>query len=473
MLNVDRVERQHLHRDARVKSARDGSLIWHFVPPTHQNATHSIVLTVLTFDLQNLLLIYFIASFNSQTGKIQMSPLIVYLDTSDFRNLSVANERGTGDPHFEILDWLRSEIRNKRIEIRFSLVHVAELTRHASARKLSAVTDCKFMRVFSNNETLTSPAELFDLELKSALVGLSLERRFCLSQNGRWCGDVLPDFRDLRKSARTGIKKVIADQNLDRSTRRRLLNEIVGRDGVITAKGMSLIRDNRTKNLFSELAAQYPLTEKFYSEDVFDKVLTGAISIRQFYNELMSGLLRPDNIVSAYAEMRPAEFEGIFSFVREFGAKILSIRSEIRDDLRGIPTIYLRPKQKLVAAIERATPFGKIAVRMARELSEQFAALEEAKAMRAIESCRSLVALDALAVLVTREFMKNPDWNPEGSIGADLMHAAYIPYVDVWRGDRSFCALLKKQRIFETNHVVPKLSQLRSVIEGIQLVNTA
>jgi hypothetical protein len=48
----------------------------------------------------------------------------------------------------------------------------------------------------------------------------------------------------------------------------------------------------------------------------------------------------------------------------------------------------------------------------------------------------------------------------------DFVHAMYLPYTDLWRGDKGFSDLLIKHRVNFSERVVPTLLQLPSRIEG-------
>ena len=52
----------------------------------------------------------------------------------------------------------------------------------------------------------------------------------------------------------------------------------------------------------------------------------------------------------------------------------------------------------------------------------------------------------------------------------DLMHACYIPYCDIWRGDVKFCNLLIGQQVVGHEKIVKLLTDLPHVI-GNKLKN--
>lgn len=50
---------------------------------------------------------------------------------------------------------------------------------------------------------------------------------------------------------------------------------------------------------------------------------------------------------------------------------------------------------------------------------------------------------------------------------ADLLHGLYLPYCDLWRGDRHFSALLVRQKVPNYRRIVPALSDLKNRIESM------
>ena len=52
----------------------------------------------------------------------------------------------------------------------------------------------------------------------------------------------------------------------------------------------------------------------------------------------------------------------------------------------------------------------------------------------------------------------------EKSLAGDLMHAFYLPYVNLWRGDRRFSALLANAMPEYRNRIVRSLSELPDAI---------
>jgi len=48
----------------------------------------------------------------------------------------------------------------------------------------------------------------------------------------------------------------------------------------------------------------------------------------------------------------------------------------------------------------------------------------------------------------------------------DLMHACYLPFCDIWRGDISFCNILIAQKVDGYEKTVNRLSLLPTVIEN-------
>ncbi len=59
----------------------------------------------------------------------------------------------------------------------------------------------------------------------------------------------------------------------------------------------------------------------------------------------------------------------------------------------------------------------------------------------------------------------NPDEPMKDSDYVDMMHAMYIPYTDLWRGDKAFSHLLISQNLPLKERIVPRLTELPNRIE--------
>ncbi|WP_164477476.1 hypothetical protein [Pannonibacter phragmitetus] len=78
----------------------------------------------------------------------------------------------------------------------------------------------------------------------------------------------------------------------------------------------------------------------------------------------------------------------------------------------------------------------------------------------------SLVLCECLRSLVRKE-RGNSILKP--SLGGDIIHSMYLPYVDIWRGDRSFSEIVRSACPHYSSHVVHRLVELPGQIRKVMI----
>jgi hypothetical protein len=123
---------------------------------------------------------------------------------------------------------------------------------------------------------------------------------------------------------------------------------------------------------------------------------------------------------------------------------------------------------------ERTKGFGAALLGLAAEDLIEFSIAEDAyqnfttdiEAAWQLPSCRT-VGLILQAYLRQILGYAGPPARTERSFGGDLVHALYLPYVDLWRADRRFGALVKSVRPEMTLRVVTSLTELPAAIDAL------
>ncbi|MFY9351159.1 MAG: hypothetical protein WBL20_04750, partial [Sphingobium sp.] len=68
--------------------------------------------------------------------------------------------------------------------------------------------------------------------------------------------------------------------------------------------------------------------------------------------------------------------------------------------------------------------------------------------------------------------LRGDGYKPERSAGGDIMHSFYLPYCDLWRGDRRFAHILKEALPEQSGKIVGRLSELPDLIEKAAYAST-
>jgi hypothetical protein len=134
---------------------------------------------------------------------------LVYLDSSDFSNLSAPEERLSPENR-EILALLRSKRNNGSVMFFMSAVHLCEAVHAAEAHKPAATRRAALMRELCGANILRLPTEISKLEIQKVLEGqknyrLSISE--ITSPPGDWFGVSIPleDLASKREKLREQI----------------------------------------------------------------------------------------------------------------------------------------------------------------------------------------------------------------------------------------------------------------------------
>src|SRR5258708_11898280 len=155
-------------------------------------------------------------------------PKLVYLDSSDFSNLSCPEDQ-IGSSVSEILSLLREHKKNGTAIFFMSAIHFSEAVHSGLEHKASALRRAELMEELCEENILRFPTELPKLELRKALSGLPTSRLSLdelLSEKGQWFGFdfTLNDLVEARRKIDSEIQNLLAP--LPRRERRKFLSDL-------------------------------------------------------------------------------------------------------------------------------------------------------------------------------------------------------------------------------------------------------
>jgi hypothetical protein len=210
-------------------------------------------------------------------------PLQVYLDNSDYSVLGDA----MADPTHQHASTLRELLRlveKGKIEIRFSSTsvieasHVEKSARDAGTRRGKCIEQLCRGKCFIFWSSLIAQ-EHENFERQRALYGE------LTSDKGQW----FPDVGDIATSLGNTIQSSIVDaiKETARSRKdRRSAEKMLIRKGKLSSLGASMLVNSQRTHLLNTLAEQFPLSDRFYKEDLIVKYATGALSGRELVEEM-------------------------------------------------------------------------------------------------------------------------------------------------------------------------------------------
>lgn len=288
----------------------------------------------------------------------------VYLDTSDYWEISKALSAQKSGPIVDLYRYLMDRREDGIIDVRFSIVHVLELIDHAPEHKSNAAERCRVMRELTDDMPMIPLDALVRKELRSALHGIEFATEAGLAARGNWFPDFKPSLENFRQVAIQDLKDALRDKNWPRAQRKAILTRIFDSGGRLTPRGLELLKANRRPHDMARLEKDNPISEAFYLDGSFDRYLLGKASAEALAIELALGAFRADNIVSVYAERYGTKLEPLLGWVREFGAQLIGTIQQTQNDIAQIALPRVISKAKADSMLKKALGFGKVGERI-------------------------------------------------------------------------------------------------------------
>lgn len=381
---------------------------------------------------------------DNQNNKL---PLRIYLDTSDysrFADIGYRNEPGLA----EILSFLREKKEQGLIELRFSAVHLFEFLKDPSQRDL-ALRKVRIMEELCDDRTFRFFGNVFDLEREALRSGTDPASRV-ISNEGEWLPLVEPDdFFSLDTVIREVQERL---PMFDAAQLRELIRSPEA--AAFVKKGMS---------------QEWPLAN-VYGSNMIDRFLTDSVSGREMAREVIKGFAKPSILIEHYLEGK-TDARKVFSVLagpeQNLQRSLVQAREELKPHIEFVLGLGDKDTLKKVRQyVKNLRLFDSSASYLGSgELPAHF--------QEALGQDRFLKELPALSthynVLTAylRDLFYPSTVLPEikESDAGDILHATYLPYVDLYRTDGRFGALMNSVAKPSTVKVVPKLHQLRGAIE--------
>jgi hypothetical protein len=406
-------------------------------------------------------------------------PIRLYLDTSDFSNHT--DSKVSNNPDLQLTRQELITLREQKIlEIRFSLFHILEAAHVDEASKPYALERASLIKSLCGNNAFLHPTRLYLHEVL-AIAGspfpadASLDRTYAYVENDDWLPqEVQLTARKLADSFVKGLRNRIKAQTTqvineqgNRSERRKL-SRIFTKKGELTSEGLKVAAS--CIDMFStDWKQDYPLTERFWKEEMPFKALRREISSELLRRECAAGIADPVNFVRWCVDRIPSA-NSLKNRFRELGKQGTEVVQELRHELEerlsateefmtGIMSaadvdkgdqlkIFESVRRELRSGSERSLDIKSLrAEHLRRFLEEHRGWLAEHaghpdrwEARILSSSIGSLPAFDTSIEIAARYFADNgalrdmPRKVSHSDVG-DILHYTYIPYVDVFRAD--------------------------------------
>lgn len=403
---------------------------------------------------------------------------LVYLDSSDYSVLSEAM-RNVRHEHRKTFDYLIDLVDHREIEIRFSSVHIFEIAHLDEASKCFATQRATCVQRLTGGRCFRFWQDLKTIELLN-LVNNKPAREETTSDDGYWFPD-LGDFAViLKQSLVDGFKAEAYERGLNRRDRRKLESKLI-RNGQLTKKAISLLKEQDRGVLLSEIAQQIPLSEEFYREDMMLKHVSGELSSAELGHE-MSLLLRDiEKFIGWTFDTRDTE-KKLVKWLRELGTRNIEAIEKLRKNIEPIsrnPHLKLDTNKLISQTLaESADTIRRREIHGVMKENTTSKRQSGELGLKWSELCDSplgtIPSMDAFYLGLMEHFRRNIQMNRKlkASDSGDLFHLSYLPYCDVFRADGDASQTAKPLADLYGTRIVSKLKTLRSSIDAALEVGT-
>lgn len=378
-------------------------------------------------------------------------PSLVYLDSSDFSDLS-HEDSNLSETSRIILKELRLRMLDRAVQFPLSGIHLSEAV-HASDdpnHKKGAVRRATLMHELSAGNHLRLPHEIMRLEIAKAMDGAK-DARLCkaelFSGSSEWFGlSVADTFKPSRENAMAQLDPYIA--HLPRHDRRKIKSELKPS----TRHGRARLREL--------LKASDPAPQEFpfnllTREFVLDW-LVGDRSDNEFCDKMAQVLNNPKGLIESALDLAK-ERQTIYSLLRDRGeSNCASMQKSLQPILDALS--QLDAKEDFPAASKairrgvKQLSFGRLIASQLVETGVDH--LDDKSIDRLVAACPAVSTFASLYEAYALSLIDSAllRWrNGKTSIKpilpsdfGDMMHSVYAPYADVFRCDAHFASLLRQ-----------------------------
>lgn len=401
-------------------------------------------------------------SLNS-ASQIAPHPIQVYLDSSDYSILS--DPKKNNKNLNRIKNELISLTQRKVIEIRFSIVHVLEMAHLEKENCPLALSRFKILNELCGAKTLLSIPDMENMELVRLVHNSCYHPSTRIKQvaidNGEWFPAFSFESDFFEKMIITELFKAFRDLKIPRNERQRLKKQLT-KKGHISEKFLEYIPNGRDFFL-KAIAQEYPLTDRFKHEDLFVKLIKKEITNDELMAEFKAGFFNLENFIGWYLN-RSKESSSLPIWLRGFGQqqseKIKILREKCERLFKTGIEIGKSEKEILIElkTIEKDAEKSfeqnrknYIMGLFTKRQNQLFKLGLSKKKWQEIVSKPKLGETPSIDIYL-RSIVKYIFTNATNikykrrildSDQPDLMHARYLPYMNIFRADKNTGNLLK------------------------------
>lgn len=372
-----------------------------------------------------------------------INPIRVYLDSSDFSNLSCPTMDDTNSSQAfrsKLLDW----VRDGYIEIRYSMAHIMEAvpvdlnTAERGRLRLNCIRELCGEKVF------VDPITLVTQEL-SGSHSIPL-----MNDDGRWFPGMAALWAD-----------EIVDENdialeLPKNRKQRRIEESKTKKAAAKLKGE-----------LQDFLKEYPI-KKVSAISMFSKQRSG----EAVANALQSSVSDLNFLCDWYIEnwSRSTEYS---KAVRGAGKGLSSLLTDASNEIKALHQDLVNEGTSSSEAQKQLMTHAKeVANRASQEMINSLSKGRLSTELMVVASLKTTPSMYVFSKLLAQIFLssvvavKNTRKARDSDLG-DLVHSMYIPYVDVFRADLATASALRNAKLDAGTKIVTSMDGLMVELESL------
>lgn len=382
----------------------------------------------------------------------------IYLDTQDYSRFANVLLGGADSDTKQIFDLLLARVETGEIRPVYSMVILSELLQYHPDYEAETFARAEAIELLCRGWCCINPSRLMAREAAILLSSMGLERLPTVIQSdNNWTPNLATVFDDFIERTDDAKKEYLREfRHMNRKARR------------IAEKGAT---DRAFSTLLNEaapiIAEEYGLTAADFRAS-FLMLHKRRITPEQASKRFFSSISRPRAFVHVYFK----KVEGN----RDFPKWISSSGEKL---VEGLPYTVEKMAAFDIESVRTHLPsaFGRLRQDIAKivlnlgstEISEfgvseaDFAALKDDPRLQDIAPIR--VYTDLVKIYLAQTVgVYGSKAKIERGLGGDLMHALYVPYVDIWRTDVRFSDVASKANLSGSAQVCSRLTDLVELI---------
>lgn len=396
-----------------------------------------------------------------------MKPLQIYLDSSDFSNLSSPNcESNLLRIEEQLIKWQNAGL----IEMRFSYVHIIEASPTRREDIDVAAARLQKIRELCGTKCFISTLSIIDQEVNTTSPSISTHKNdYPYRNDGDWLPEVdLLHLCDL--SPLTILREELSKTTLDRTLRRKLERQWFDKDGKPKGQGKEKLKA-MAPEIAKELEEKFPLS-KTVAQKISELMATGN------YGKDLQSLLRGSLIdISNWA-----------NWCRKYWKEASSITNTLHNTAKEVMSCFACVPDQLNILVDEGETNGLSKFKLSQAIDTEFKRTSTQITNQFATQLGNAAGIHAAKLSVEDSWAHRPGLTSALTVQCyiarraiqlangrkmtqsdfgDALHCLHLPFVDVFRADGFTASIINEAKLPFQTKVVPKLSQLVTAIEKV------